>query len=132
MSETLSSKESELSALQSKVKGLQHVVQGADGKIALLQFQLQKTKNVLKDQSQNQIASTRLVRTCYASRNILCRRNFLLAMSCVYNATLLFLFRAIMSLIDDHYIFLLQFDSCCCCSCSNFYGIFLSFNSSVG
>ena len=61
MSETLSSKESELSALQNKVKGLQHVVQGADGKIALLQFQLQKTKNVLKNlnQNQNQIASTR-------------------------------------------------------------------------
>ena len=60
MFETLSSKDSELSALHSKVKGLQHVVQGADGKIALLQFQLQKTKNVL----QNQIASSRCVLMC--------------------------------------------------------------------
>ena len=61
MSETLSSKDSELSALQSKVKGLQHVVQGADGKIALLQFQLQKTKNVLKNQNQIASSSSRYV-----------------------------------------------------------------------
>ena len=61
MFETLSSKDSELSALHSKVKGLQHVVQGADGKIALLQFQLQKTKNVLQNV---QIASSRCVLMC--------------------------------------------------------------------
>lgn len=49
MSETLRLKEEEVEALQSKVKGLQSTVQGADGRIALLQFQLQRTKNVLHE-----------------------------------------------------------------------------------
>ena len=51
MSEMLSQKEDEVAELHSKVRGLQGVVQGSDGRIALLQFQLQKTKNVLKAQA---------------------------------------------------------------------------------
>ena len=49
MSETLRLKEEEVETLHSKVKGLQSTVKGADGRIALLQFQLQRTKNVLQE-----------------------------------------------------------------------------------
>ena len=41
----LTAKELEVSALHSRVKGLQGTVQGADGRIALLQYQLQKAKS---------------------------------------------------------------------------------------
>ena len=46
MADILKSKEKEVIALHTQVKGLQSTVQGADGKITLLQFQLQKAKRV--------------------------------------------------------------------------------------
>jgi hypothetical protein len=59
MSEMLSQKEDEVAALNSKVKGLQGTVKGSDGRIALLQFQLQKSKNVLKAQAERYQSNTR-------------------------------------------------------------------------
>ena len=46
MADILKDKEKEVTALQTQVKGLQNTVQGADGKITLLQFQLQKAKRI--------------------------------------------------------------------------------------
>ena len=40
MADILKDKEKEVTALHTQVKGLQNTVQGADGKITLLQFQL--------------------------------------------------------------------------------------------
>ena len=46
MADILKDKEKEVTALHTQVKGLQNTVQGADGKITLLQFQLQKAKRI--------------------------------------------------------------------------------------
>ena len=46
MSKILEKKEVEVVTLQTQVRALQSSVQGADGKIALLKFQLQKAKQI--------------------------------------------------------------------------------------
>ena len=46
MADILKNKEKEVIALHTQVKGLQSTVKGADGKITLLQFQLQNAKRI--------------------------------------------------------------------------------------
>ena len=46
MADILKNKEIEVIALHTQVKGLQSTVKGADGKITLLQFQLQNAKRI--------------------------------------------------------------------------------------